>query len=131
MFATHKPNPYMESPFMILDEPVAAFTMTVPCNDGVTNDSLLDCWSYIQRTHCTTPMISVTTQPIECRQLGQGKYTVRWCRDIRAMRSVYLYIDEASRLYEVTTLFEGVENQRVCPSTMALVLYIQEQLRIM
>lgn len=133
MFA-QRVNPYMDSPTMILDEPVATFAMTmVPqYNDGGGNDpTLVECWAYIQRTHCTTPIMSVTVQPMECRQLAHGKYTIRWCRDVRTMRSVYLFIDEATRLYEVTTMFEGVENQKICPSTMALVLYIQEQLRVL
>ncbi len=89
-------------------------------------------WPYIKEKYCTTPLsMTVTEVPQECTRSINGHYNLRWYKDLRAMRSVYLNIEEATHRYEVTTVFEGSEKSNICKSVTSLVMYLLEQLRVL
>lgn len=116
-------NPYMDNPDMIIENEQLPVFMTL--NDTTSH------WPYIKAKYCTSPYITISVEPQECTKTPTGQYNMRWYKNIQAMRNVYLHIDESKNFYEVTTIFEGSENPIVCKSITSLVMYLQEQLRIL
>lgn len=133
-------DPFMDNLEMIIDghdqQPAVFFNNNINIltnnNNVITmGDDPLTHWPYILKTHCSTSFLSVSTPPVECTQYADGIYNLRWHKELRAMKNIYLHINEKTRLYEVTGIFTGSETVKICPSNTALVVYLNQQISLL
>lgn len=121
-------DPYLESPYMIVDD-YSAMSVEQPSYHQQNVNFDANIWAYVQEKHCTSAFIQITVKPRDCTRIGDGQYCVSWHN---GSNRVTLSITEKTNnkpLYSVTSVLQYKENTKRCPTLASLVMHLQEQIR--